>query len=113
MGFIDLISFINRQRTWSIYTFGRAERYLGVVNHIRKELLEIEQNPTDLVEWIDVIILALDGAWRTGHTSEQIVQALMEKQAINFKRVWPTHINPSQPSEHIEEHENGHTEDIE
>lgn len=36
-----------------------------------------------------MIILALDGAWRAGHTPEQIAQALLDKHAKNRARVWP------------------------
>lgn len=54
------------QRRWSEATFGPGPRTLGITAHIRKELQEIEDDPTDLTEWIDVAILALDGAWRTG-----------------------------------------------
>jgi hypothetical protein len=60
-----------------------------VVQHIRKELTEIEAQPTDLSEWIDVAILALDGAWRAGHSPEDIIAALVAKQAKNEARVWP------------------------
>jgi hypothetical protein len=55
------------QREWSEATFGPGVRTLGVTNHIRKELEEIEKDPHDLNEWTDVIILAFDGAWRSGH----------------------------------------------
>jgi hypothetical protein len=60
-----------------------------VVQHIRKELTEIEAQPTDLSEWIDVAILALDGAWRAGHSPEDIIAALVAKQAKNEARAWP------------------------
>lgn len=57
--------------------------------HIKKELTEIEQDPRDLIEWIDVVILALDGAWRAGYTPDQIVEALVFKQNKNESRKWP------------------------
>jgi hypothetical protein len=78
-----------RMREFSAKTFGLGERSAGVIDHIRKELVEIEAHPTDLEEWIDVVILALDGAWRAGHTPDQIVAALVEKQDKNEKRKWP------------------------
>ena len=59
------------------------------MDHIRKELLEIEADPGDLMEWIDVAILALDGAWRSGATPEQIIMALVGKQIKNEGRTWP------------------------
>jgi len=86
---LDLIDHLDRQREFSERTFGPGHRTNGVIDHIRKELVEIEHNPLDLDEWIDVVILALDGAWRAGHTSQAIVQALIAKQTKNEGRTWP------------------------
>ncbi|YCC51859.1 dATP/dGTP pyrophosphohydrolase domain-containing protein [Pseudomonas aeruginosa] len=80
---------LHRQRRFSERTFGPGSRAAGVVDHIRKELREIEENPGDLAEWIDVVILALDGAWRTGATPAQIIDALVAKQTKNEGRTWP------------------------
>ena len=74
---------------WSEKTFGPGDRTKGVIDHIRKELAEIEAAPGDLEEWIDVIILAFDGAWRSGASPLQIVEALIAKQAKNEARTWP------------------------
>lgn len=54
----DLVSHIHRQREFSRRTFGPGDRHKGIIDHIRKELVEIEQAPGDIKEWIDVIILA-------------------------------------------------------
>ncbi|HGN0596516.1 TPA: dATP/dGTP pyrophosphohydrolase domain-containing protein [Pseudomonas aeruginosa] len=80
---------LHRQREFSERTFGPGPRAAGVIDHIRKELREIEEAPGDLAEWIDVVILALDGAWRTGATPAQIIDALVAKQAKNEARTWP------------------------
>ena len=80
---------LQRQRDFSEHTFGPGARVAGVIDHIRKELREIEENPGDLAEWIDVAILALDGAWRTGASPRQIIEALVAKQAKNEARIWP------------------------
>ncbi len=85
----NLHSHLERQRDWSTKTFGPGDRAKGVVDHIRKELLEIERDPRDLTEWIDVVILALDGAWRSGASPEGIIKALVAKQAKNEARKWP------------------------
>ncbi len=85
----DLVAHINRAKAFSERTFGPGARTAGVVAHIRKELAEIEAAPDDLSEWIDVVILALDGAWRAGYSAEQIVDALAAKQAKNEARTWP------------------------
>jgi len=85
----DLYSHLERQREWSGNTFGPGLRTAGVLDHIRKELKEIEADPSDLKEWIDVIILAFDGAWRTGASLGTILDALQAKQLKNEKRKWP------------------------
>jgi Protein of unknown function (DUF550)/Domain of unknown function (DUF4406) len=85
----DLVAHLIRQREWSLQTFGPSPRTKGVLDHIRKELAEIESNPGDLSEWIDVVILAFDGAWRAGHEPEVIAATLGGKQARNENRVWP------------------------
>lgn len=85
----DFAAHLQRQRGWSGATFGPGARVQGVVDHIRKELKEIEADPGDLKEWIDVVILALDGAWRSGASPSEIIDALVSKQTKNEGRVWP------------------------
>lgn len=100
---MNLIEHLTRQSKWSRKTFGPGDRAQGVVAHIRKELLEIEADPTDLYEWIDVVILAFDGAWRAGHTPEEIAAALAAKHAKNEQREWPDWrtSDPNGPIEHV------------
>lgn len=85
----DFHAHLQRQADWSRKTFGPDPRTAGVIDHIRKELHEIEAKPNDLSEWIDVVILALDGAWRMGATPNQIIAALVAKQTKNESRNWP------------------------
>ncbi len=87
-GVFSIEQHLQRQRDFSERTFGPDARAAGVIGHIRKELREIEEAPGDLAEWIDVVILALDGAWRTGATPAQIIDALLAKQAKNEARSW-------------------------
>lgn len=85
----DLISYLERQWAWSKETFGPALRTRGIVQHITKELREIEAEPHDLAEWVDVIILAMDGFWRHGGKPEGLLPAMQAKQDRNFARSWP------------------------
>lgn len=105
----DLVAHLHRQRAFSERTFGPGERTAGVLDHIRKELLELEQAPGDLTEWIDVVLLAFDGAWRAGHAPEAIAQALEAKQAKNEARTWPDWrtAEPGKAIEHVRR-EGGH-----
>ena len=85
------VEHIERQITFSRNTFGPGERRAGVIDHIRKELVEIEDDGV-LSEWVDVIILALDGAWRSGATPHQIIAAVKAKQVKNEARDWPGYL---------------------
>lgn len=80
---------IERQAAFSDRTFGPGTRTAGVLDHIAKELDEIRKAPTDLSEWADVIILAFDGAWRTGAAPQDIIDAIVAKQEKNESRDWP------------------------
>jgi hypothetical protein len=99
----DLVAHLRRQRDFSERTFGPGARTAGILDHIRKELNEIEATPADISEWIDVVLLALDGAWRAGHTPEQIAHALHAKQAKNETRTWPDWrtAEPGKAIEHV------------
>lgn len=86
----DLVAHIHRQMLWSARTFGPGPRTKGITDHIKKELdVEIAADPTDLAEWIDIVILGLDGAWRAGHSPAEIVYMLEAKQLTNEQRRWP------------------------
>lgn len=85
----DLVAHLRRQAEFSARTFGPGARVEGVTDHISKELKEVRDSGGALSEWVDVIILGLDGAWRSGATAEQIVAAIAAKQAKNEGRRWP------------------------
>lgn len=99
----DLLAHLRRQAEWSERTFGPGGRVQGVCDHIRKELVEVEAEGGPLSEWVDVIILGLDGAWRSGATPEQIAVAIMAKQRKNELRNWPDWrtADPSKAIEHV------------
>ena len=98
----DLITHLKRQVAFSLRIFGPGPRIKGITDHIRKELTEVEAEPTSL-EWIDIVILALDGAWRAGYTPEEIADAIEAKQIKNEKRSWPDwhDYEQDQPIEHV------------
>lgn len=91
------------QREWSERTFGPGLRTGGVTDHISKELDEIRAAPGDLSEWVDVIILAFDGAWRCGGEPQTIIDAIKAKQARNEARNWPDWrtADPDKAIEHV------------
>jgi len=92
----DLATFINQKWDWSQRTFGPGRRTQGICEHIFKELDEITLSPTELEEWVDVILLAIDGACRSGHDGQEIVDAIITKQMKNVERKWPDWKDKSQ-----------------
>jgi hypothetical protein len=100
----DLVAHLYRQKAFSERTFGPGEKTDGVIDHLRKEIVEIEKDPHDLTEWIDVILLACDGAWRRGFSPEEIATALDAKLTKNEERKWPDWrtVEPGKAIEHIE-----------
>ena len=85
----DLIAHLRRQQAFSERTFGPGDRLLGITAHIAQELKEVRDSGGALAEWVDVILLALDGAWRSGATPERITAAIRAKQTKNEGHTWP------------------------
>lgn len=85
---MNLINHILRQREWSRKTFGPGYSKERIIDHIKKELVEVQESG-DLSEWVDVILLAIDGAWRTGASPREICDGLFDKLQINERRQWP------------------------
>jgi hypothetical protein len=83
-------------------------RTKGVIDRIRKELIEIEKDPNDIEEWVDVILLALDGAWRCADAQnlplDLVMRTIARKQDKNERRDWPDWRNadPDKAIEHVE-----------
>ena len=106
--YVPFTEIVGRQIRFSREAFGPPERGTeGIVKHIRKELEEIEADPNDLEEWIDVIILGMDGAWRSGFSPREVAEALVQKMDKNERRSWPDYngVPEGEPIEHIRESE--------
>ena len=97
----SFIQYLREQKEWSKITFGSGRRTKGLIDHIKKELVEIKNAPTDLFEWVDVIILGLDGAWRAGWSEDAIYEALWRKLTINKNREWNVPDSEDEAVEHV------------
>lgn len=97
------IGTLTEQAMWSDQTFGPGLRTKGIISHAFSELLEIENSPTDLYEWIDLAHLALDGARRAGYTPQEIIKAYKDKLQTNMTRDWPDWrtADPDKAIEHV------------
>lgn len=104
---------LKRQISFSKAVFGPGQRMKGLIAHIRKELYEIEEADNDPREWVDVVILGLDGLWRslyernpTAYTDDlarESVRYIIEKQNKNESRDWPDWrtADEDKPIEHV------------
>jgi predicted small metal-binding protein len=84
-------------RDWNFATFGDEKpRIKRIVEHIRSELKEVLADPYDILEWVDVMLFAWQGALRTGHSPEAIVLRTREKMKKNEGRRWSNDILPKE-----------------
>ncbi len=92
--------FLNQQKDWSFSVFGPNKRTDGILKHIQKECTEVKESPDDLLEWIDIIILAMDGFLRHGGGPNDLLPILNKKLEINKQRSWNI-ISDNLPIEHV------------
>lgn len=107
----DFEAHLTRQIAWSRATFGPSTRTEGVLDHITKEIAEVRaadpepkygHDPSPRAEeWVDIVILALDGLTRqlledmrmegatAGDAAEVAVDLIVHKQSKNEMRDWP------------------------
>ena len=97
---MNLEQHLIRQMAFSHATFGPGERREGVIDHIKKELIEVHEANGESEEWADVVILALDGltrrlAYCNGERTDPEIVAkvacglIKYKQTLNEARDWP------------------------
>ncbi len=100
MSELDLKQHLIRQMAYSHATFGPGTRTAGVIDHIRKELVEVEESNGSSPEWVDVVILALDGLTRQlafcngkradpSTVADMVCSMILGKQSRNEAREWP------------------------
>lgn len=56
--------------------------------HLAEEAQEAANDPSDVIEWADCMILLLDGARRSGFSTDDLFQAVTKKMEINKRRKW-------------------------
>lgn len=101
----DFKTFVEKKMAHSYATWPE-QSLKGVLAHARKECDEIEQeinNPDGLVdasEWVDLLLLSIDGAIRSGLSSSDLIRELERKHQINTLRKWPKPASPDHPGEH-------------
>jgi hypothetical protein len=97
----DFKAYLEVQIKWSEIVFGKGMRTEGILKHIALESDEVREEPNELEEWVDIIILALDGAWRSGATPDEIILKMFYKQQKNLRRKWHVPESENKPVKHI------------
>jgi len=112
---MDLEQHLLRQMAFSHATFGPGRRTEGVTDHICKELAEVAACDGLPAEWVDEVILALDGLTRSlaygkdgeRNDPEQVARnachLIARKQTKNEGRIWPDWrtAEPGKAIEHV------------
>jgi hypothetical protein len=110
---MNLIKHLAGQVAFSLKTFGPGRRTEGVLNHIEKEVVEVRDSMGSPEEWVDIVILSLDGLLReiatatphlTPHQAATIAAGMIQnKQVINEGRDWPDwrKADPNKAIEHV------------
>ena len=113
---MDLKQHLVRQMVWSKATFGPGPRTEGVLDHLRKEIDEVRKSGGEAEEWVDLVILSLDGLTRelwagkestypyyADMAAQEACEMILHKQAKNERRDWPDWrtADPNKAIEHI------------
>jgi hypothetical protein len=100
---IYLAGFLVDIMSWQTDTFGPNQTLAGIRDHMRKEVKEIEDAPTDRTEPIDLIMLGISYLRRLGMDAPSIV-ALWQQRMVSLKvRDWPDwrKADPDKAIEHV------------
>lgn len=73
---------------WAEKTFGGGDRLVPVIHHLKQEVKELLDHPTNRMEFADCFILLLEAAQQAGLNTDDLIDAANEKLEINKKRVW-------------------------
>lgn len=104
----DLFELMESHAKWSQETFGSDDERdcFGPLEHLKKEIEEVKQNPADITEWADMFLLYLDGLRRAGIGFPMMLEVARRKHEHNKTRKWNKAEN-GKPSEHVREDDAG------
>ena len=73
---------------WSDATFPQPILAKNKAAHLVEEAQEVYEDPDDIMEYADCIMLLLDAARISGFSAEDLYQATLKKLEINKARKW-------------------------
>jgi hypothetical protein len=107
----DFVELWREQEAFSEATFPGITP-LAVARHLRSEADELIASPTDRLEWVDALLLSIDGARRAGMTCDELLALAFRKIEINRQRQWPAVVDVNESVEHIRNPEDTYAEDM-
>ncbi len=72
----------------------------GALKHLAKEVQEVIEDPTNLIEYADCLFLIFDSCRRAGFTFDELLDAAFYKLAVNKRRKWNV-AKEGEPAEHV------------
>lgn len=73
---------------WSDRQFGKFDRRPSCLRHLQREIQEIIDEPDDVEEYADALILLIDSARMAGIVADDLLDAAFSKLEVNKKRKW-------------------------
>lgn len=85
-----LLDLTEEASQWSDRTFGESygRGPEACIAHLKKEILELEKEPLDRLEYADCMLLLIDAYRRAGGNIDDLLLATREKLEICKKRKW-------------------------
>lgn len=105
-----LYDFVQSKGDHSYEVFGPNMTPLGVLNHLKTEVIELEENYADIEEWCDVILLGIDGALRSCDFNVPVVVYSLGKKFNKVRsRTYPDwrDVDPNSAIFHVKDDKEG------
>jgi len=87
MSNLDFTQFQKTHGEWSDKTFGIREPK-APLHHLKKEVQEVIEQPYDITEYADCLLLLMDSARIAGFNMDDLYFVAMKKFHINQSREW-------------------------
>lgn len=85
-----LPEYITAQRDISLRIHGHQRPEHAAVHEVQSRLRTVQDDPTSLYGWVDIILAGIEGGLRSGATTYALAQALTNRQAeLAAKKVPP------------------------
>jgi hypothetical protein len=82
--------FITAHRDISLRIHGRQRPEHAAVHELQSRLRTVQEDPSSLYGWVDIILAGIEGGVRSGATAYALAQALINRQnELAAKKVSP------------------------